>query len=105
MALAGTIGKRAGEEGLAGSRDSDEERIDALGEEREVVQRQVARAKFLADGIKVEVEAIDGVELGEPRVLDAAVDRALEATRTFLVAEPVKDLEVGQVVFAGLLEQ
>ena len=45
--------------------DADEERVDALVEEGEVVEREVAGAQLLADGIEVEVEAVDGVELGE----------------------------------------
>ena len=36
-----------------------------LLEEGEVVKREVARAHLLAAGIEVEVEAIDGVDLGE----------------------------------------
>jgi hypothetical protein len=69
------------------------------------VEREIARAKLLADGVEVEVEAVDGVEFGELCILDAAVDGALHATGALLIAESVDDLEVGQVVVLGLLEE
>ncbi len=66
---------------------------------------EIAGAEFLADGVEVEVEAIDRVELGEPRVLDATVDGALHPVGTLVIAEAMEDVERGQVVLAGLLEQ
>ncbi len=103
--LARPVRERPGEEGLAGAGDADEERIDALGEKAEVVQREVACAQLLADGVEVEVETVDGIELGELGVLDAAVDGALHPAGAFLVAQAVDDVERGQVVFAGALEE
>jgi hypothetical protein len=41
---AGAVCQRAGEEGLSGAGETDEERIDAFLEKREVVQSEVARA-------------------------------------------------------------
>jgi hypothetical protein len=38
--LAGLVGEGASEEGLAGATHADEERVDALGEKGEVVQRE-----------------------------------------------------------------
>ena len=55
--LASLVSERSGEEGLAGAWHADEERVDALGEEGEVVQGEVASADLLAPWIEVEVEA------------------------------------------------
>ena len=55
--LAGLVGERSGEEGLAGAGHADEERVDALGEEGEIVQGEVAGADLLARRVEVEVEA------------------------------------------------
>jgi hypothetical protein len=44
-------------------------------------------------GIEVEVEAVDGVELREPGILDAAVDGALHAAGALLVGEAMQDVE------------
>ena len=103
--LAGAIREGPSEEGLAGPGGADEQRVDALVEEREVVECEVASPQLFADWVEVEVEAVDGVELGEFCVLDAAVDGALHATGAFLVTESVEDLEVGQVVVLGLVEE
>src|ERR1700733_13469948 len=59
--LAHAVGERAGQEGLAGAGGADEQRIDALVEEGELVEREVASAELLADGVELEVEAVDGV--------------------------------------------
>src|SRR5678816_2791815 len=67
--LAGPIGKRAGQEGLAGAGNADEEGVDAFGEEREIVKRQVASTEFLADGIEVEAvrkKLLSLIHISEP---------------------------------------
>ncbi len=79
--------------------DADEERVDALVEEGEVVEREVASAKLLADGIEVEVEGVDGVDLGERGVLDAAVDGALRCGCACSSSQSRwRIVEVGEVV-------
>jgi hypothetical protein len=95
--LTGLEGQRASEEGLAGAGDSDEERVDSLVEEAEVVQREIASANLLSAGIEVEVETVDGIDLGEARVPHAALDGALQAAGLLLVSEAVSNLESGEV--------
>ena len=56
------------------------------------MEREVARAELLARRIEVEVEGVDGVDLGEARVAKAALDGALDAAPLFLVTEKVDDV-------------
>jgi hypothetical protein len=49
------------------------------------VQGEVSRAELLSRGIKVEVERVDCVDLGEARVAEAAVHGALDAALLLLV--------------------
>ena len=55
--LAGLVGERAGEEGLAGAGGADEERVDSRLEEAEVVESEVASAELLAAGSKSKLKA------------------------------------------------
>src|SRR5262249_24511605 len=103
--LAGLVGERSGEEGLSRAWHADEERVDAFGEEGEVVQGEVASANPLARRVEVEVEAVDGVDLREASCAEAAVDRAAHAAQLLLVAEAVEDVERGEVVLGGEREQ
>ena len=66
------------------------------------MQREVAGAELLAAGVEVEVEAVDGVDLGEARVLDAPLDGAADAALLLLVAEAVDDLEGREILLGGL---
>jgi hypothetical protein len=59
--LASAVRERASEEGLAGAGQADEERVHALLDEGEIVEREVAVAELLAHGAEVEVEPVDGV--------------------------------------------
>jgi hypothetical protein len=82
----------------------DEERVDALAQESEVVQRQVPSLELLAARVEVEIETIDSVDLGEAGLRDASLDGAVEAALLLLVAEAVEDLEDGQVFLGRLGE-
>src|ERR1700679_1853099 len=94
-------GERSREEGLAGAWHADEEGVDPLGEEGEVVQGEVAGADLFPAWVEVEVEAVDGVDLREAGLAEAAVDGAAEAALLLLVAESVDDVEGGDVVLGG----
>jgi hypothetical protein len=100
--LAGSVGERAGEEGLAGAGQPDEERVHALLDEGEIVECEVAVAELLAHRAEVEVEPVDGVHLGEARVAGAAGDRVAHPARLLLVAEAVDEVETGEVLLRGL---
>ena len=76
----------------------------ALVEEVEVVEGEVARAELLARGIEVEVEGVDGVDLGEARVAESALDGALDAALLLLVAESVNDVGRREVLLGGTIE-
>ena len=65
VCLAGAVGEGAGEEGLAGAGGADEERIDPLIDKGEVVKGEITAADFFASVIEIEVESVDGVDLGE----------------------------------------
>jgi hypothetical protein len=103
--LARLVGERAREERFASAGSADEERVDAAREKAQVVQRQVPGTHLLPRGIEVEVERIDGVDLGEVRVADAPLDGAAQAALLLLVAEAVDHVEGGEVFFRGLREQ
>jgi hypothetical protein len=66
---------------------------------------EVPCADLLAAGVEVEVEAVDGVDLREAGLAEAAVDGAAEAALLLLVAEAVDDVEGGEVVLGGEVEQ
>ena len=104
MAEAGLVGEGAGEEGLAGAGRADEERVDALVEEVEVVESEVAGAELLSRRVEVEVEGVDGVDLGEAGIAESAVDGALDAALLLLVAEAVDDVGGREVFLGGALE-
>jgi hypothetical protein len=87
------------------SRRADEERVDALVEKVEIVQGEVSRAEFLSRGIEVEVERVDGVDLGEARVAEAAFHGAPDAALLLLIAETMDDVETRQVVLRSALEK
>ena len=72
--VAGLEGQRAREKCLSGAWRADEEGIDALLEEGEIVEAEVAGAHLLATGREVEIERVDGVDLGEPGIGDAPLD-------------------------------
>src|SRR5258707_8150960 len=69
------------------------------------MQRQVARSYLFANRVKVEVEAVDRVDLGEASFADATVDGASHSALLFLVAKPMQDVEGRQIVLAGTFEQ
>jgi hypothetical protein len=88
------VSKGASEKRLAGARIADEQRIDTLVDEARVEQAEVGGFELLPEGVEVEVEAVDGVDLGEASISHAAVDGALEATTGLLfVGEAAGDLE------------
>jgi len=87
------VSERAGEERLAGARVADEQRVDTLVDEAQVEQAEVAGLELLPEGVEVEVEAVDGIDLGEASISHAAVDGALEATCFFFISEAAGDLE------------
>ena len=89
----GLVGEGTSEECLAGSGRADEERVDPLVEEVEVVETEVSSAELLSRGIEVEVEGVDGVDLREARVAEAAVDGALDAALLLLVAKAMENVE------------
>ena len=101
---AGLVREGTSQEGLAGARGADEDRIHSALEEGEVEEREVATAELAAHRIEVEVEAVDGVDLGEPRVPDASGDGALDSARLLGVGEGADDSENGEVFAAGALE-
>jgi len=67
--------------------------VDPLVEEVEVVETEVSSAELLSRGIEVEVEGVDGVDLREARVAEAAVDGALDAALLLLVAKAMENVE------------
>src|SRR4029079_14366738 len=91
--LARAVGERPGEEGLSSAGDADEERIDARGEKAEGVQREIGGAELFCERGEIEIEAVDGVELGVFCVLDTALDGALHPAGTLLVAQAMNDVE------------
>ena len=56
---AGLVGEGAGEKRLACAGRADEERVDALVEEVEIVEGEVAGTELLASRVEVEVEGVD----------------------------------------------
>ena len=83
----------------------DEERIDALLQEGEVVEGQVAGLELLPAGVEVEVERIDGVHFGEARIVDAALDGPVHPALPLLVAQPVGHVERGEVLLGRFGEE
>jgi hypothetical protein len=72
--VAGLEGQGTSEESLSCAGNADEERIDAFLEKREIVEAEIASTHFLAAGREVEVERIDGVDLGELGIGDATLN-------------------------------
>jgi hypothetical protein len=75
------------EKGLSSAREADEERVDAFLQEDEIVKREVARAELLADRVEVEIEAVDGVDLGKPGAAHATLDGGAKPTVLLFVAQ------------------
>src|SRR5262245_62185159 len=69
------------------------------------MQREVASLQLLAAGIEVEVEGIDGVDLGEVSVAQAPLDGALDAALLLFIGEPVRNLERGEVLLRRLSKE
>jgi len=69
------------------------------------MKAQVSSAHLLSLGREVEVEGVDGVNLGEASVSQASFDGALHAALLFLIAETMDDVERGEVVLRGAIEQ
>jgi hypothetical protein len=103
--LASLVGDRASEEGLAGAWGADEEGVDPLFEEGQIVEAEMASAHLLALGGEVEVEGVDGVDLGETSISQAPFDGALHAALLLLVAETMDDVERGEGVVRGAIEE
>ncbi len=100
----GLVRERTSKERLAGPRRADEERVDAFVEEVEIVKGEVSSAELFARGIEVEVERVDGVDLGESRVAKSSIDGALDSTLFFLVAEAVNDVCRREILFGRAFE-
>src|SRR6186713_1601772 len=77
---ASLVREGSGKECLASARIADEEWIDALVEKRQVMQCEVARLQLTSHRVEVEVETIDGVDLGEACIADATGDGAIDPT-------------------------
>src|ERR1043165_237758 len=103
--VTGAVSESASEKGLAGAGRADEERIDALIEEREVVEGEIARADLLAAGREVEAEAVDGVDLGKSRIVNAAFDSGASPALALLVGEAMEDVGGGEIFGGGLFEE
>src|ERR1700690_1385123 len=103
--LTRAIGQGSCEEGLTGPRVADEERVYALVDEGDVVKRQIAGLGLLATRIEVEIEGVDGVDLGKTGGLDASVDRATHAALLLFVAQTMQDIRDGQVFLRGLSQE
>jgi hypothetical protein len=101
VSLAGAVGEGAGEEGLAGAGGTDEERIDPLIDKGEVVKGEITVADLFASGIEIEIESVDGVDLGEASDLDAALDGVAQPARPLLVEETVDHLGGGEILLGG----
>jgi hypothetical protein len=65
------------------------------------VQRKVSCAQFLARWVEVEVERIDGIDLGKAGIANAPLDGAAKTTLFFLIGEAVRDVESGEIVFGS----
>src|SRR5207249_4115878 len=91
--LARLVGQGASQERLAGARDANEERVDSLVEEDEVVQGEVTGASLFSVTVEVEVETVDGVDLGKTCIVDAPRDGALDTACFLLVGEAIDALE------------
>ena len=68
------------------------------------MESEVAGAELLASRVEVEVEGVDGVDLGEAGVAESPVDGALDAALLLLVAEAVDDVGGRQVFLGRALE-
>lgn len=68
------------------------------------MQREVASAELAARRVEVEVETIDGIDLGEPGVPNAAIDGALDTARFLRVGKGTNDGERGQGLSLGMVE-
>ena len=69
------------------------------------MQGEVAGAHLFSCDVEVEVERVDGVDLGEVGVADAALDRAAHPALLFLVAEAMHDVEGRQILLGRLREE
>jgi len=79
--------------------------VGALGDEVEVVQGEVAGAQALAGWVEIEVEGVDGVDLGKLGVFDPALDRAANAAVLLAVAQAVDDGARSEVVLDGAFDE
>jgi hypothetical protein len=99
--LAGTISDGTRKESLARARSADEERVDAAVEKGQVVQPEVASANLLSARVPVEVESVDGVDLGKLGCLDSLQDRTLKTAGFLFIAEAVDEIERDEIAFRG----
>ena len=65
---------------------------------------EVAGAELLPRRVEVEVERVDGIDLGEARVAEAPIDGALDATQLLLIAEAMDDVGGREVLLRRTLE-
>ena len=69
------------------------------------MQAEIAGSHLLTTGREVEVERIDGVDLGELGIGDSALDGRARATLPFFVGEAIEDVGGGEIFFRCLREQ
>jgi hypothetical protein len=56
---------------------------------------------FLRRGVEVEVETVDGVDLGESGITNTPLDGALEAAGLLLVGNSADDVERAEILLSG----
>src|SRR3954467_10027592 len=97
--------QRTREEGLSCAGDADKERVNPSLEKREIVEAEIAGSHLLATGREVEVEPVNGVDLGELGIGNSALDGRAGATLSFFVGEAIQDVGGREIFFRCLCEQ
>jgi hypothetical protein len=102
--LAGGVRERPCQEGFARARDAEKERVDTFLDEGEIHEREIRSFDLLATRIEVEVEGVDRVDLWKASVTHSPVDRAPNARSLLFVGESVRDIDRGEILLGGELE-